>query len=403
MFDVDKRVIGSILLIVGASVGAAILVLPVISAREGFLTAVILLFSCWLITTLGALLILEVNLWFPEGSNIIFMAKSTLGSIGQIIAWCVYLLLLYSLICAFISSLSDVLYALLLTINLNVKQWLVTTAIVMVFGFIVGNGVRAVDVCNKNLVTLKFIIYILLVFSAFSHIKISRLMVGSLDIHISTITIMVTSFSFSTIVPSLRVYLKGDTRKLKFAILVGSFIVLVLYIVWFIAVYGTVKRTGLNGLIHIAYSSHVTSTLIATFGNQVHYFSLPILIYLFANLCIATSFLGASLCLSDFLSDGLQLRKKNGGYVAACLCAFIPPFVIVLFAPDIFVSALKYAGFCCIILSILMPVLMVWSGRYGKNRCEVKKNVYQVWGGKYLLLLAAVFAVTLIVWNVALL
>ncbi|WP_328287250.1 aromatic amino acid transport family protein, partial [Legionella pneumophila] len=105
---INSKLIGGILLIVGTSIGGGMLALPVSTAEVGFTNSLFFLFFCWLVMTAGALLILEVNLRLPAGSNMISMAKSTLGLPGQVIAWITYLLLLYTLLAAYISGGSDV-------------------------------------------------------------------------------------------------------------------------------------------------------------------------------------------------------------------------------------------------------------------------------------------------------
>ena len=87
----NSKLVGGVLLIVGTSIGGGMLALPVSTAAAGITNAIIFLFLCWLIMTTGALLILEVNLRLPAGSNMVSMAKSTLGLPGQIIAWITYL------------------------------------------------------------------------------------------------------------------------------------------------------------------------------------------------------------------------------------------------------------------------------------------------------------------------
>ena len=105
----DFKLFGSILLVVGTSIGAGMLALPIATAQLGFLGSVVLLILCWFVMTMGALLLLEVNLWLPPNNNLITMAKATIGPYGQILAWIMYLLLLYSLICAYIAGGSDLL------------------------------------------------------------------------------------------------------------------------------------------------------------------------------------------------------------------------------------------------------------------------------------------------------
>ena len=107
------KIVGGILLIIGTSIGGGMLALPVATAALGIHYAILFLCICWLIMTGGALLLLEVNLALPEGTNIISMAKHTFGFPGQLLAWITYLFLLYTLLSGYISGGSDVLTSLL--------------------------------------------------------------------------------------------------------------------------------------------------------------------------------------------------------------------------------------------------------------------------------------------------
>ena len=51
----------------------------------------------------------------------------------------------------------------------------------------------------------------------------------------------------------------------------------------------------------------------------------------FSFLCnCSTSFLGVTLSLSDFLTDGFKIKKSWEGRLMACLLTFIPPLIFVL-------------------------------------------------------------------------
>lgn len=123
---------------------------------------------------------------------------------------------------------------------------------------------------------------------------------------------------------------------------------------------GIITRDGLMALAH---SQHATSGLSNAISNAVQNDLIASCFGLFASICMVTAFLGVSIGLFDFLADGLRLEKKGlqGGIIL--LLTFLPPLVVVLFKPGIYLSAMAYAGFCCIILLLLMPALMSWRAR----------------------------------------
>src|SRR3990167_146980 len=101
------KLIGGILLVVGTAIGAGMLALPIATAQMGFWGSMGLLIVCWMIMTACSLLLLEVNLWLPPHSNLISMAGATLGWPAQVLAWVAYLVMLYSILCAYISGGGD--------------------------------------------------------------------------------------------------------------------------------------------------------------------------------------------------------------------------------------------------------------------------------------------------------
>jgi len=76
-----------------------------------------------------------------------------------------------------------------------------------------------------------------------------------------------------------------------------------------------------------------------------------------------TAFLGVALCLMSFLSDGLNLARKGKQGLILALITFIPPFLLVLYFPGVYLSALSYAGILCVILLLILPALMALAGR----------------------------------------
>lgn len=393
----DFRLLGSILLIVGTSIGAGMLALPIATAQLGFLGSFLLLISCWTIMTCGAYLILEVNLWLPQNNNLISMARATIGPLGQIIAWCTYLLLLNALLCAYIAGGSDLLNNLLQTIGIPIPAWLTSIVFTIVFGSIVYLGIRSVDYTNRGLMIVKFAAYFLLIFLLAPFISLDKLASGEFKniTSATAITVTITSFSYATIIPSLRVYFAGDVKKLKKAIFIGSLIPLICYIIWDAAIMGVIPLGGENGLVTILKSSGSTGELVNTLTLQTSKESITIFAKIFTSICVLTSFLGVALCLADFWADGLQLEKEGKSGIVIHLITFLPPLIVALFFPNIFVKALAYAGTYCILLLGLLPAWMVWKGRYHKKIM----HGFTVPGGKILLLIMLGFSLFVIIYS----
>lgn len=388
-----SKLIGGILLIVGTSIGGGMLALPVSLAAVGLTNSIVFLFLCWLIMTLGALLVLEVNLSFPAGSNIVTMAKATLGLPGQIIAWITCLFLLYTLLAAYISGGSDMLNSLLVQVNIHLPSWLTSVLFTSVFGMVIYNGINTVDYLNRGLMFGKLGIYLLLVLIISPHVKPANLNNGSLPAITGSLMILVTSFGFASIVPSLRAYFADDVHLLRRVIVLGSLIPLLCYIVWLVVIMGTVERTGSNGLVALMTSEHAASGLTAALGHSVQSAWIHGFFEFFASICILTAFLGVSLGLFDFIADGFKFKKKGPqGYKVFAL-TFLPPLVIVIIKPGVYLHALSYAGVCCVLFLLLLPIMMAWRGR---KMVAMDKHIAVVPGGQIGLTLMGVAGVILL-------
>lgn len=364
------KLLGGILLIVGTSIGGGMLALPVTTAPAGFTNSIFFLVLCWFIMTIGALLVLEVNIRLPVGSNMVSMAKSTLGLPGQIIAWITYLLLLYTLLSGYISGGSDVLHGLLQHLNLNLPDWLASVLFTGLFSLVVYSGIQAVDYVNRGLMFGKLGVYALLVFIISPHIHLTALDEGSAKAITSSLMVLITSFGFASIVPSLREYFNDDIAALRKVILFGSLIPLTCYIIWDAVIMGVVAREGQHGLIALNTTKHMTSELTEALSSSVQSSWITGFFGFFSSICMVTAFIGVSIGLFDFLADGFKFKKTGLQGKSILALTFLPPLAIVLFNPGIYLHALSYAGICCIILLLLLPAVMSWRGRLAEANTD---------------------------------
>jgi tyrosine-specific transport protein len=392
------KLLGSVLLIVGTAIGGGMLALPIATSQAGLFYSTLLLFGCWFVMTASAFLILEVNLWLPQNSNMISMAKATLGRGGEIIAWIAYLLLLYSLLAAYIAGGGDFLKNLLSMIHVTAPSWVTSILFAGLLGYIVCLGIRSVDVVNRSLMFIKLAAFVLLVLLIFPHVDSVKLAGGEFHYLTASITVAITSFGFATIVPSLRTYFEGDVKKLHLAILIGSLIPLCCYILWDLAIMGIIPREGDTGLVAMLHSNRSTSDFVNTLSSLLQRDTVTAFARIFTSICLATSFLGVALSLSHFLADGFRLTKEKNlkNDIIIYTATFLPPIIVVLFYPGAFIKALSYAGIYCVILLVLLPALMAWSGRYQKGLAKG----YRVIGGKLLLMTLFIISVLIIAYSV---
>lgn len=388
-----SKFLGGLLLIVGTSIGGGMLALPIATAQAGFLGGLLLLVGAWLIMTFGALLILEINLWFPQDSNIVSMVRHTLGRSAEIIAWGCYLLLFYCLLAAYIDGGAGVFSLILQYFHLDISRWLTAVIFVLIWGTIVFKGIRSIDLVNRILMFIKLAALAILLLFITPHVKISSLLVYHSAYLIPAITIVITSFGFATIVPSLRTYFDDDIKRLRQIILFGSLIPLFCYIAWVAVIIGEIPMQGANGLLSIIHSEQTTAALTQSLIIFLNNSWIGSFATLFTSICVITSFMGVSLCMSDFLADGLNKPKESWNRLLIYILTFVPPFLLVLLNPNLFIMGLRYAGIFCTILLVLFPALMAWRGRYHLKI----ESAYKVFGNRFLLSLMIIASALIII------
>jgi tyrosine-specific transport protein len=172
------------------------------------------------------------------------------------------------------------------------------------------------------------------------------------------------------------------------ALILGTTIPLVIYIVWEFLILGIVPFLGHGGLLE---SLHQGESAVNPLGSYIHNPTLLTVGRAFAFFAMTTSFLGISVAFVDFLLDGLKLPRKPSSKFLACGIIFIIPVIITLTNPNIFISALEYAGGIGVALLLgAMPILMVWAGRYYQGYSLTHR---QLRGGKITLAVLLAFVV----------
>lgn len=374
--------LGAILLISGCSIGAGMLGLPVLSAQAGFVPSIVMFIASWLFMLCTGLLLLEVNLWFQDDINVVSLAGHTLGKAGQAVAWVVFLFLFYSLMVAYVTGSGELFtdfFEAFFAISL--PRWIGGLVMILLFGVMIYAGTGMVDQFNRLLMVGLILTYVLLVIMGNSHVNHRLLQHRDWSAVLFVVPAMIVSFGFHNLVPSLTNYLGRDSRRLCWSLIIGSFIPLLIYLVWQRLILGIVPLEGVGSLQAASDEGQMaTHALKTTVGISW----IVDVAQFFAFFAIVTSFLGVAWSFVDFLADGLRIPKKPVGKMLLCVLALLPPYVFSLTHPGVFLMALNYAGgYGAVIIFGILPALMVWSGRYHKGL----KGRELVPGGKPMLVL----------------
>lgn len=396
MNDKPGSIIGGILLIGGSCVGAGMLALPILTGLSGFFPSMTMFFCAWAFMTITGLLMVEVNGWFQTQVNIVSMAGHTLGQFGRVLSWGLYLFLFYSLLVAYISgsgSLTSTYFGTYFSMKL--PSWIGSTVFVAIFGSIVYMGTRTVDHWNRVFMFGKIFTYLAMVVLGVQYIKPHLLLRTEPSYAIFSLPVLIISFGYHNMIPTLTAYMKGDIQRVRKVILGGSLFALIVYLIWEIVVLGIVPPDGQWGLVaswkHGWQASEAVSgtlgiTWVSSFAEGLAFFAL------------LTSFVAQTLALVHFLADGFKVKGEKHESIPLCLLALAPPLFFSFLYPQLFIKALNFAGgICAVILFGILPAVMVWMGRYSKKTA----SSYQVKGGKPLLITVFLFALFILFFQIS--
>lgn len=394
-----NKTFGSILLVGGTSIGAGMLALPLIAGAGGFFPSSILFFIVFVFMLLSLFYLMEATLMSEKvNANLITICKERLGPVGEFTAWFSFLLLLYSVAAAYLSGggslIADVISS---SAKYHVSASVGIFIFLAVFGFIVVFETKAVDAINRICMVGLIVSFLLLLIFVTPHVEWGHYKGGKPKYLWAAVPVVVLSFTSHIIVPSLRNYLDGNIVKLKKALLLGSLIPLVFYLVWEFLVTGMLPLTGKYGLENIGGAPHPVAGLTDALNAILGIPWITIVVGLFSFFALVTSFFGVALSLYDFLSDGFKIKKTTKGKALLLLLMFVPPLLFSLFYPSGFVAAIGYAGVFVAILYGILPALMVWHGRY----FEKKKERFRVFGGKFFLLIMFAGSFAIIYFQIA--
>lgn len=351
----NVRFIGGVLLVAGTTIGAGMLALPVITSFGGFFPSVIIFAVCWLMMLCSAFFFLDVNLAVRGEPNFISMAGKTLGVPGKVASWIFYLLLLYSLLAAYIAASAPLFERAVLSLtDIHLPAAISRFALPVVFGMFIYLGTRGVDYINRLLMIGLILSYVMLVAFIPSHVDASLLAHFDFNASLIAIPVVMTSFGYHIIIPSLTTYLHHDTKLLRKALLWGSILPFCIYIVWQVLILGVVPQ----GYLSQAWIQGVAATEPLAYLLKNSFIAKSALFFSF--FAIVTSFLGVSLSLSDFLTDGLKIKKTWEGRLIALGLTFVPPLIFVFSYQRGFYIALEYAGVIVAILLGILPSVMAW-------------------------------------------
>ena len=394
-----NKTLGTTLLVSGTMIGAGMLAMPLTSAGIGFTFTVVLLISLWLLLTYSALLFVEVYQTTESDSGIGTLSALYFGNAGRVVSTTVMFVFLYALLAAYISGGGEILMKPTQSTGLLGQEGVIANTspemtlkifigiFTVFFGSFVIISTKVVDGFNRLLFFVMLVALVVVMFVMFPKASVQNLMAMPLDnaLIISAAPIFFTSYGFHGSIPSLVKYMEGDVRGLRIAIVAGSAITLVGYILWQLSTHGVLSQSEFTQILKEKPTLYgLIEACRRITGSEI----IASAVQLFSALALVTSFLGVALglfdCTEDMLRKGLHI---NAGRLLLGAITFLPPVLFAYFYPD-FIAALSYAGQMFAFFAVVLPVGLVW-----KARRRYPNLPYRVAGGDIALIIALVIGI----------
>lgn len=379
------RVLGNVALIAGTTVGAGILALPAVTLPSGVVPSTFLLIAVWLYTVISALLLAEVcvNAMGREGGlsvGLLKMVEGTLGYMGARIAGAAYLFLHYALLVAYVTEGGNILVSGMSQLwgGENIfPGWVGTMIFTCLFGGMMYLGrEKFIEKLNSAFVGIVIISFLGLLWLGSGQVTSVQLLTHNWTSLSSAVSVMLVALFFHNVVPVVVTRLEGNIPKIRQSIIIGSLIPLMMFLLWNAVILGSVSADMLS-------TGDFDPLQILRSGGAGEW--LGILLSIFSEFAIATSFIGFVYGLRDFFKDIFPLTQQPASSrLPLYSLILLPPMSLGAINPKIFITALDFAGtFSISVLGGIIPALMSW-----KQRQEPHLNMHQslVPGGKLTLI-----------------
>ncbi len=332
--------LGVAFLITGNLIGAGILGLPIITGLAGFIPAL-----AGMLVVGGAMFYTAIVLGKEATAvrsntfNYPSLYRKYLGSAGKWVAILANMIILYGLLTAYLTGAT--------TIIVNLFHFPFPKIWVMLgfFAIITTLTVTNMSVLKKYNAVLMFLLwgsFAVIVCISERYVKLERLTYEHWSYLPLAIPIIVTAFHFHNIIPTICQGLKWDSRVIWKTMLFGMIIGLVMNAVWVQVGIGALPlKEGGQSIVN-AFVHNLPATV--PMSTEIHSTVFGVGALLFALLAIATSYLANATGLLAFIKDLTVNYFKISSRPLVIALTFLPPLIISIVYPNIFLDALNIVG-----------------------------------------------------------
>jgi len=351
----DKAPIWSLILMLsGGLIGSGLLALPICIGLAGFWPALAGLIGVWIFMTFTGCVVAGRVVEHKENYfDIPSLFGEVLGSKLKWVAIVANVILLYGLLVAYLAGASSILDH---TFHLQLNT---TLTILIVFVIMTALNVFGIHIVRRgNIVFMAILVvsFLYLLFSTGAHMQTENFHhIGWIYLVIA-LPVLVNAYNCHNLIPTVCTSLDFDLKKIRFTIIGGLLVGFIINTSWTIAVVGAMKMHGFDGLL---YSFQHNYPVTVSLSHLLHTHLFLVMALLFGLMAILTSYITMGAALCNFVRDlRVHYSKINSRYMDLIL-AFIPPLIITIIMPNIFLSIQSIIGsFGIGLLFGFLPALM---------------------------------------------
>ncbi|MDR2374330.1 MAG: hypothetical protein LBD77_09630 [Bifidobacteriaceae bacterium] len=367
-----SRFIGAVFLLTATEMGAGMLALPIVAHGMGMALAAVAMIGLWALMTYTGLMMLEVCLAFPPGTEFGQIGKTLFGRRGGVAVNAAALAMMYTFSASFISGAGST-YGLDLTSYLGwkVPAGVISVAYTALIAVVVLLGGQKAAAANRTFFAINLVLLAALVVSVAPSVHLDNLYRSGAELPWlwGALPVFMTAYGFHTTVPTMISYAgAAEPRSLRRVFLVANSIALVTYLVWIFAALGALPAQGAHSFAAVERSGRSVGVFLKQIEAVGHDPATPHLFNAFSSTILITTYLATGLALMDVLrsvlrpgpaAGGRNGGPRGGGFKSraglAALC-FVPPLAVALAFQSAFVQLLAFASIFVAALGIFFPV-----------------------------------------------
>lgn len=354
------------LLVTGNLLGAGILALPINLGPAGMIPAAIGITLIWALMLASSLILAdqkELTRGETGGLPSFFGAK--LGPAAKWVAVAADMVVFYGVLTAYLVGTSTIMVNLF---DLPLPQWAVCLAYFLVVFGLVSVGMGLLRKCNAFILIAMGVCFVALIAMVAGRVEPARALPMQWEFLPVAMPVVLTAFLYHNLIPTLCRQMDNDRKAIHKTLWIGSSIGLVMNLVWTVVVFCSLPFAGPRNIsILNAYNMNLPATIPLSGLLDSGVFTTIGLI--FAVLAMTAAFMANGTALIDFLKDLGDSTFKVRNMTVIRAVAFLPPLLVSIFYPGIFLRAMNVVGGfgVCVIFGILPAALLLQEGRKSKK------------------------------------